>query len=53
MSEETSKRIVERLDNIKEILKMLLINSVLNGNEMEQIQERTKQTALELLSPIG
>lgn len=42
-----------RLDNIEELLKLLLVNSVLESGEMEKAQESLLIHAREILSPMG
>lgn len=48
-----SDNIDNRLENIEEILKMLLINSVLNGDEIERLKSDLLSQAREFLSNIG
>jgi len=45
--------IEKRLENIEEILRLLLINSVLGSNETDGIQEKVLNDARELLTPLG
>lgn len=48
-----AEEIASRLDNIEEILKLLLIQSVLTNSEIERIQENTISKVGDILLPLG
>lgn len=47
------KELSERLQAIEEVLKLLMVNSVLNGTEIDRLRRETLDKARERLAPFG
>lgn len=47
------KELSERLQAIEEVLKLLMVNSVLNGTEIDRLRRETLDKARERLAPLG
>ena len=53
MEDYVMEEIQVRLDRIEDVLKMMLVNDVLNNDNMEILALRTATKVSELLSPLG